>query len=119
MRPLNGSFNNSEGIRHELSTASKKHRKSGLLKFPPDGHKRRFKIVDEIRQRQSTAAWKVIYFQRLEFDDHPEEARLGYYIIGKKTGRMFGKWVWGQYTTLLPLSDLKIILKEAKKRGWI
>lgn len=61
---------------------------------------------------------KVIYLQRIEFDNGRIEARLAYYIIGKKP-HMRGKWVWGQYATFLEVPDLKAIVRQAKKKGWI
>jgi len=31
---------------------------------------------------------------------------------------MKGKWVWGQFATLLPPKDFVAILRKAAKRGW-
>ncbi len=47
-----------------------------------------------------------------------EKFRLCYYIIGKKPG-MKGKWVFGQFATMLPPEDFKWIVDEAKRQGWI
>ena len=91
--------------------------KTGTLKVPPDGKILRFKIVDEIRRAQSDLPEKIICLQRIEFDDGREQFRLGYYIIGKLP-KMKGKWVWGQFATLLPPKDFVAILRKAAKRGW-
>ena len=91
-------------------------RKTGMQRHP-DGRKRKFTIVDEIIWPQSTAAWKLICFQKIRYEDGIDELRLAYYIIGKRPG-MKGKWVWGQYATFLPAYDSYMIHEEAKKRGW-
>jgi hypothetical protein len=91
--------------------------KSGTLRLPPDGKILRFKIVDEIRRVQSDLPEKFICLQRIEFDDGREQFRLGYYIIGKLP-KMKGRWVWGQFATLVPQQDFVAILREAEKRGW-
>ncbi len=81
----------------------------------PDGYVVRFTITDEIRKPQSDAPHKIIYLQRVEFDDKRVELRLCYYIIGKLP-KMKGKWVFGQYATFLPTKDFKAIVNEARKR---
>jgi hypothetical protein len=91
--------------------------KSGKLRVPPDGVILRFKIVDEIRRVQSDLPEKIICLQHIEFEDGREEFRLGYYIIGKLP-KMKGKWVWGQFATLLPQKDFIAIFRDAEKRGW-
>jgi hypothetical protein len=72
----------------------------------------KFTILDEIRRQQSDAPSKVIYLQRVQFDDGRIELRLCYYL--KKD-----KWVFGRFATLLPENDFKAITDEAKKKGWI
>ncbi len=84
---------------------------------PPDGKRLRFTITDEIRRVQSDLPSKIIVLERVLFDDDRVEVRLGYYIIGKKP-KMLGKWVWGQYATLLPLADFAAIVNEAQRLGW-
>lgn len=44
------------------------------------------------------------------------EYRFGYYIVGK-IGRAKNKWTWGQYCPIIPGSDLKKLLKKAKREG--
>lgn len=84
-----------------------------------NGRRRRFQILDEIKRVQSNAPHKAIYLQRIQFEDENRiELRLAYYIIGKKP-RMKGKWVFGQYATLMPAKDFKTIIRAAKQRGWI
>ncbi|MBE7550834.1 MAG: hypothetical protein HS126_07130 [Anaerolineales bacterium] len=84
-----------------------------------NGNKRRFSIIDEIIQVQSTNPEKAVYLQQIQFEqDKRIELRLGYYIIGKKSGRA-GKWVWGQYATMLPVEDFRKIISKAIEKGWI
>jgi hypothetical protein len=84
----------------------------------PDGKIEKYTIVDEICIPQSGLESKLIYLQRIKFDDEKSELRLCYYIIGKLP-KMKGKWVFGQYATFLPAQDFKAITVEARKRGWI
>jgi hypothetical protein len=77
------------------------------------------RIMDEIRLPQSNYPEKAIYFQKFEFVENGRvEYRLGYYIIGKQP-RTAGKWVWGQYATMLPEEDFTEIINQAQDRGWI
>jgi hypothetical protein len=85
----------------------------------PEGGRFYFTIADELHIPQSGAPRKLIYLQRLRFDkDDRVELRLGYYVIGKKK-RMRGRWVWGQYATMLPVADFKRVIKKAKQKGWL
>ncbi len=84
----------------------------------PDWKVVRFTITDEIRKPQSDAPHKIIYLQRVEFDDKRVELRLCYYIIGKLP-KMNGRWVFGQFATFLPPKDFKAITEQARKKGWI
>ena len=78
-----------------------------------------FTILDEILRPQSNLPEKLIVLQKIQFDESKAiEFRLAYYIIGKKP-RMAGKWVFGQYATLMPAEDFHYIFAEAKKRGWL
>lgn len=86
--------------------------------FPPFGIRLRFTITDEIRKFQSDNRDKLIVLQRIEFEHGRKEIRLGYYIIGKKP-KMKGRWVWGQFATLMPLRDFKTLIHRAVKRGWL
>jgi hypothetical protein len=91
--------------------------KSGIVKIPPDGKKRRFIVNDEVRLFQNDNRNKIIILQRIQFDNGREEVRLGYYIIGKKPG-MKGRWTWGQYATMMPLRDFQELISQAKEKGW-
>lgn len=85
----------------------------------PNGGYFRFKIEDEFHIKQSDLPSKLIYLQRLEFEsDGRMELRLGYYVIGKKPARR-GRWVWGQFATMLPVADFRRIIKMAKQKGWL
>ena len=44
------------------------------------------------------------------------EYRLGYYIVGR-VGRAAGRWVWGQFSLLIPEQDLRILLDKARADG--
>ena len=81
----------------------------------PDGTRAHFTVVDEIRQEHS--AW-IYLLQLLHFDRGDEELRLGYYVLGKK-GRTKGRWVWGQYAMSIPLEDLRGLVEEARRKGWL
>ena len=82
------------------------------------GSKRRFTVLDEICKRQSTYPDKLIYLQKLRFEEDGRiELRLAYYIIGKKP-RMCGKWVWGQFATMIPIKDFQAIISKAVEKGW-
>ena len=76
-------------------------------------------MLDEITRIQSNYPAKAIYLQQLQWEnDGRIELRLGYYIIGKKP-KVAGKWVWGQFATMIPVEDFRAIIHEATKRGWI
>jgi hypothetical protein len=93
--------------------------KRGALVFPPDGHRQHFIIADEITRPHSGVPSKIICLQLLRFDeDGREQVRIGYYVIGKKP-RMLGRWVWGQYATMMPLKDFKALIQQAEKKGWM
>ncbi len=82
------------------------------------GHVRYFRIEDEITRLQSDAPSKVITFQKLRFEHNKrQEFRFGYYVLGVKKGAR-GRWVWGQYCLLIPKSDLRVLIREAKRRRW-
>lgn len=84
----------------------------------PNGETRSHLIVDEIHIFQRRSKTKLIYLQKMKLENGKEELRLGYFIIGKKPA-MRGRWVWGQYSTFLPVQDFKRIVSLAKKKGWL
>ena len=81
-------------------------------------------VLDEIRIVQSAYALKpfspkVLCLQRMRFEETGVvEIRVGCYIIGKKP-RMHGRWVWGQFATLMAVEDFKTLIDQARERGWI
>jgi hypothetical protein len=84
-----------------------------------DGTKQHFTVLAEVTQVQSDYPDKAIYLQHIRFEkDGRLELRLGYYIIGKKP-KMAGKWVWGQYATMMPQEDFQAIIEKAEKEGWL
>jgi hypothetical protein len=83
------------------------------------GDIRQFTVIGEISFPQSTNPNKSISLQRIQFaEDGRIELRLGYYIIGKKP-RVIGKWVWGQYATMLPPEDFIKAYELARQKGWL
>jgi len=96
---------------------SKKGRK-GCITDPVTKKRFGFIILDEILKKQSHNDHKIITLQRIQFEsDGRIELRLAYYTIGKLP-KMKGKWVWGQYATLLPAKDFVWLYKRAKRMGW-
>jgi len=80
---------------------------------------KQFTVLDEVSFSQSTNRKKAIYLQRIQFAEGGRiELRLGYYIIGKKP-KVLGKWVWGQFATLLPIEGFCKVYKLARQKGWI
>lgn len=85
-----------------------------------DGTMHHFEIVDEVAHEQKPVekgTRKVIYIQRLKFDDGRDEYRFTYYMLGLKQGAK-GRWVFGQYSLLIPVRDLRCLLREARKKMW-
>jgi hypothetical protein len=74
------------------------------------------KVIDEIIVPHGDR--KLIYFQQLQFEeDNRIEYRLTYYMLGHKSARR-GRWVFGQYSIMIPAEELSAVLKEARLRGW-
>ncbi len=86
-----------------------------------DGSVRYFKVVDEIVLEHKVPekyTRKLIYFQQIRFEDSKQvQYRFTYYMLGLKRGAK-GRWVFGQYSLLLPAKELSFLLKEARKRKW-
>lgn len=100
----------------------KKEKSARIMKFPTKGKRteeRRFKILDYLIHRQSNSPHKYLTIEVIQPSWHREkELRFGYYILGKKR-KVYGKWVWGQFAPLIPLKDLRRLLKKAKRKGLI
>lgn len=83
-----------------------------------NGQVQHFTVVDEIKMQQSDHPEKAIYLQKIQYSVTGKiEIRLGYYIIGKQP-RMLGKWVWGQYATIIPVADYVRMYAKAQAKGW-
>lgn len=86
-----------------------------------DGRSRYFTVVDEIIQEQPVVEQgtrKLIYFQKIKFEEDARiEYRFTYYMLGLRPGAK-GRWVFGQYSLLIPAKQLKSLLAQARKRGW-
>ena len=80
------------------------------------GRKVHLVIKDEIVIPQGDG--KLIYFQRLQFEkDSHTEYRFTYYTLGHKPSRR-GRWVFGQYSLMIPHRELALLLRKARARGW-
>jgi hypothetical protein len=79
------------------------------------------KITGEIQCEQGSGTHsKLICLQRIQFEsDGHIEYRFTYYMVGVKAGRTKDKWVFGQYSLVIPAKELKWLLKEARKQGWV
>lgn len=83
------------------------------------GQPRTFLILDEVVRPETNNPEKVIYLQKIQFQDNQKIVyRLAYYIIGKKP-KMAGKWVFGQFATTMAAEDMVYVFQAAKERGWL
>lgn len=86
-----------------------------------DGRRQSFTVVDEIVREQEVVdrgSRKLIYFQKLQFEGTGRtEYRFTYYMLGVKPGAR-GRWVFGQYSLMIPVEHLSKLLAEARARGW-
>lgn len=75
---------------------------------------------DEIVRPQGKAPHnKLIYFQKLRHEvNNRIEYRFTYYMLSPKEGRMLNRWVFGQYSLMIPAKDLVFLLKKARDKGW-
>jgi len=74
------------------------------------GRKVHLVITDEIVIPQGTG--KLIYFQKLQFEkDGRTEYRFTYYMLGHKPSRR-GRWVFGQYSLMIPQRELRLLLRK-------
>ena len=81
-----------------------------------DGAELHFIVEDEIIVPQGD--YKLIYFQKFRWERGGNtEYRLTYYMVGHKPGKR-GQWVFGQYSLMLPAELLRVVLDEARIRGW-
>ena len=78
-----------------------------------------FEIIGEISCWQRKAPdEKRIYLQKIQHDDKRVEYRFTYYMRGVKPGRTKGKWVFGQYSMMIPQRELAYLLRTARGKGW-
>jgi hypothetical protein len=85
-----------------------------------DGKYRKFTVVDEIHCEQKVRekkTHKLIFFQKIKFEDGEIQYRFTYYMFGLKKGAR-GRWVFGQYSLMIPVGKLSYLLREARKRKW-
>jgi hypothetical protein len=82
------------------------------------GNAHTFEIIGEISCWQRKAPdEKRIYLQQIRHDDKRVEYRFTYYMRGVKPGSK-DKWVFGQYSMMIPQRELAYLLKQAKAKGW-
>lgn len=75
-------------------------------------------IEDEIIRPGSGTHQKLIYLQKLRFEEDGHlEYRFTYYMKGFE-GKTRGRWVFGQYSLISPVKDVSWILKKARAKGW-
>lgn len=86
-------------------------------RFPGKSEKTVFLCENEARVWADRKQNKLLVLQDLKLGPR-RELRLGYYIRGK-TGKMTGKWVWGQYCPMLTEAALRRLLSKARQRGMI
>jgi len=84
-----------------------------------DGQELHVTIEDEIVRQQATSHHgKLIYIQKMRFEEDPRvQYRFAYYMIGVKPGAQ-GRWVFAQYSPLIPPTDLEWLIQEARRRNW-
>ena len=86
-----------------------------------DNTHRNFCIQDEIICKQRViekGTRKRLFLQKIRFEDNGQiQYRFTYYMLGVKPGAK-GSWVFGQYSLLIPVKQLKFFLGEARKRKW-
>ena len=84
-----------------------------------DGRTAHRTIEDEIIRPQKTSRHgKLIYLQKMWYEEGGRsEYRFTYYMRGFKKGAR-GRWVFGQFSLLIPPADLKWLLREARRRRW-
>ncbi len=78
-------------------------------------------IIDDeiVRPQESAPHKKLIYLQRLRHEKGNRiEYRFTYYMAGFKKGRTHGRWVFGQYSLVVPPEDLKELLDQARSKNW-
>jgi hypothetical protein len=76
-------------------------------------------VEDEIiRPQGKPPHTKLIYLQKLRFEeDNHIEYRFTYYMEGVK-GKMLGRWVFAQYSLVVPAKELKWLPTKARSKGW-
>jgi hypothetical protein len=83
------------------------------------GEKKTFEVIGEISCWQGKLRNKRIYLQQIRHnDDNRLEYRFTYYMKGEKPGPTRDRWVYGQYSLMIPEPELAYLLKEAKTAAW-
>lgn len=72
-------------------------------------------ILRVIWLRQSTDEKKVIILDEIWMHKKRKELRLRYHVIGDKGKRMYKKWTFGQFATIIPHRDFRKLIQLAKK----
>jgi hypothetical protein len=83
------------------------------------GKRHSFEVIGEISCWQKNAPnEKRIYLQKILHDDKRLEYRFTYYMRGVKPGKTKGRWVFGQYSMMIPRRELSFLLKRAREERW-
>lgn len=76
-------------------------------------------IEDEVMVGQGTRPYKkLIYLQKIVFSDGAIEYRFTYYMKGFKKGKTKDRWVFGQYSLVTPVKELRVLLAKARRKKW-
>lgn len=74
-----------------------------------------YKVEDEIVEPQDER--KLVYVQKIRFDDSRLEYRFAYYVVARK-GKVLGKWVFGKNCLFVPTAPLAKLLDKARAKKW-
>ena len=109
LAPVNGEappYPHNVGKRRKITSIDGKHRY----------------VINEgeiVRPQSGSSHKKLIYLQRLRHEtDDRIEYRFTYYMLSPKKGKMFNRWVFGQYSLMIPAKELRFLLKKARAAGW-
>jgi hypothetical protein len=114
-------MNKKQGEKELIGILERKIKYPRYMKFPNKNGKieqRECRILRYVIHKQSDNPDKYFVLDEIDWGKR-QELRIGYYILGKKTKKVLGKWRWGQGCPMIPRKDLKTLWNKAKKRGLI
>lgn len=84
-----------------------------------NGNPMTYTVQDEIVPIPQNNPATAIYLQMLQFeDDGRKEMPLCYYMVGHRP-RAKGKWLYGQFASMIRKEDFEQIIVKAREKGWI